>query len=113
VDIPRATNLLQIIIGAGGAPGGSSGANGASCQVIATGASTLIGTGGVGGVRGESKTGRSPGNHIHNGVPYVGGAAQFSSGPGNPPGGGGPGASSFFMSPEAGAPGAVWVVFRQ
>lgn len=120
VDIPLSTTEFTITIGPGGAAGGSgggSGGDGAGTAIEIPGYGTLSAAAGVGGVGQNVGAwgGGSPGTHVFNDVPYVGGAAQGAPAAGGnaPGGGGGGGESAGWHGPPTpggpGAPGGAWI----
>lgn len=121
VDIPMGTTSLNWAVDYGGGGGGGIGADGdagGASIVSGTGASTLIAFGGVGGsAQNADYTGKSPGSFEFppgSGIFYVGGAVAASPySNGNPAGGGGAGSGLQFVNAGTGAPGRVWIVFRQ
>lgn len=111
--------------GAGSGAPGTDGGTGGTCSVTLPATSgfsavTLSAVGGVGGHEWVTDTadrhGGSPGNITYGDIPYTGGLQQTAgSAEGNPPGGGGSGGNTTWAySPgKKGAPGAVWIRFKQ
>ncbi|AEJ95105.1 structural protein [Mycobacterium phage JHC117] len=112
VDIPWSVLTVTGTVGQG-RPSNGQGASLAGNPTTATitGYGSITGAGGVAGSSaGGGLEGKSPGNHVRNGITYVGGAAQGNiGGAGNPPGGGGASHTTTFGSGGAGANGSVWV----
>ncbi|WP_113963534.1 hypothetical protein [Mycobacterium shimoidei] len=121
-SFPESGLELTITVGDGGAGGPyfSDGSDGQPTKFQWKDASgvtrTLSCAGGNGGGLGNGDNlttfGQSPGNFSYNDVTYRGGAAMLVPGPGNPPGGSGPGGQPFQFG-WAGARGQAWVVERQ
>ncbi|QGJ97290.1 hypothetical protein PBI_ISCA_5 [Mycobacterium phage Isca] len=112
VDLPWSTTQITGTV-AQGRPSNGQGASLAGYDTTAsiTGWGTLTGAGGrPGGEVGGGIEGKSPGNHVRNGITYVGGAAQGNiGGNGNPPGGGGASHTFTFGNGGKGADGSVWI----
>lgn len=111
---------ITITIGTGGSSSGTtSGAPGGN-TTITCGANTVTGTGGAGGtgIGGAVSTndtyGDGAGSVTRNGVPYVGGVQETSSGTnGNAPGGGGSAGTYYGQQGGNGANGRAWARFYQ
>lgn len=129
-DIPTGTTSFTVNVGAGGSGGTAThpahtlahGSNGNNTTVAITGYPTVTATGGTA----DATTvlfgyGDTPGNVVHQGITYFGGAAlSVSRLPGNGPGGGGSYGYSFHSGPApgdfdggAGAPGACYITAIQ
>lgn len=110
VDIPYSQTTMAVDVGAGGAAGvwdGTGFGKNGEASTVVTGAGTLTGPLGAGGVGFGDNDGESPGNLNYDGISAVGGATQTGNAAGNPPGGGGAGSPSL-SSGYAGARGQVW-----
>lgn len=119
--------VLSVTVGDGGVargPGDPSDAGQASSVTLPAttgfGPQSLSTPGGAGGdewVTGSASDGQSPGDTDYNGQPYAGGQRQANDGAaGNSPGGGGAGGGSQWVGAQSGgkgAPGSVWLRFRQ
>lgn len=119
VDIPMGTETLTVAVAAGGAGHdgllGDPGDPGGAATVSGAGWAGFSAPGGAGGsLSNLDIAGKSPGNYVFDGVTYAGGAAANTiSGRGNAPGGGGAAATISFTNGGNGAPGAIWLIFRQ
>jgi hypothetical protein len=104
--------ILNITIGAGSAHAGTPVAGG-DTVVTATGMSTFTATGNsADSTEVVYSYGGGAGSQTYNSITYVGGTAQtVGHGNGIAPGGGGAGGTLTYGG--NGAPGALWVVFRQ
>lgn len=114
---------ISLTVGAGGAGSATAGlsGNGATGKntTVSISGHSLTSVGGVGAnsfdIAGSEHVGESAGSVTYQGRTYVGGAAQNTYGAtGSAPGGGGAGGNWVsFQAGGSGAPGAVWIVFRQ
>lgn len=116
VDVTGAS--LSCTVGAGGAGGsGGAGSNGSASTATGTGWTGFSAAGGAAGATSGSSVGASPGPETYNSVTYAGGLAQNTlQANGNAAGGGGAGGSAAAVPVGVGgngAPGAIWIVFRQ
>ncbi|QAY17443.1 hypothetical protein SEA_DAISHI_5 [Mycobacterium phage Daishi] len=111
VDIPWSATQVTGTVGQG-RPSNGTGASQPGYPTTATiaGYGSITGAGGAAAANSGTTAGQGAGNRVHNGITYVGGAAQGNiGGAGNPPGGGGASHTFTFGSGGAGADGSVWI----
>ncbi|APD19162.1 hypothetical protein SEA_MITTI_29 [Mycobacterium phage Mitti] len=119
VHIPWTAAVIAIVVGVGGTAGaggvvGALGGTGGTSSASADGWAGISAAGGTARplVGLLHRPGDGPGNHVHNGITYVGGAESLNGAAGNPPGGAGSGGVGGIFSGAtggAGAPGRAWL----